>query len=241
MFRIIVVTFGVLVAMPLSAVGGNIPVVLYNNDGNVADVSSALDINVVSVDADTVQFSFDWNATQLEGLGYDPQNNYGGIRIDQIAVVDGIFVEPASNVTVTGSTFSFTQRVGDDIQGAGELFNHPLIENLVTFELQEDSDGGNVASTLDVLDSPLTINLDLKAGNTFTTVEEYVASGQLRVGLHVISNQGESQVYISGPPPAEGPLPHAPEPSSIILLSLGALGLIGYGYRRRRTLKSVAA
>lgn len=213
-----------------TASAGNISVDLYNNDGNVADVSAALDFSVVSVDADTVKFNFAWDATQLTTAQIS-----GGIRIDHIGIVDGIFVTPPtddSNLDQSTGTLNFDQRTPPT--GGGQLFQHELMKNAV-FQLQEKSAQGNSNAALDPGDI-LMVTLDLKPTYTFQTVLDYLSNGTIRVGAHVISNAGQSQVYIGGPPPGTPPPSPtaAPEPSTFVLLGIGGIALLGYGKRRKR-------
>jgi len=60
-------------------------------------------------------------------------------------------------------------------------------------------------------------------------------TGGLRIAVHVqgLSNGG-SDSYINGPSTTSGG-PVVPEPSSMAIAGLGALGFIGYGLRRRRS------
>lgn len=74
----------------------------------------------------------------------------------------------------------------------------------------------------------LTVDFNLASGRSFANIEAQLASGDLRVGMHVISigTAGQSESYVSTPPGTIIPLPSA-----------GLMGLAGLGVvasRRRR-------
>ncbi|WP_165250220.1 PEP-CTERM sorting domain-containing protein [Paludisphaera soli] len=83
----------------------------------------------------------------------------------------------------------------------------------------------------------LTVRFALQGVQTYASVINALAlglanpgvnyTGALRIGVHVqaISPQGGSDSYINGEP--------VPEPSTLAIAGLGALGMIGYGLRRR--------
>jgi hypothetical protein len=71
--------------------------------------------------------------------------------------------------------------------------------------------------------------LQLCYGGTLASVLQALGSGDLRIGLHIQGfADGGSDSYINNPNPI-------PEPSTMAIAGLGALGFVGYGLRRRRS------
>ena len=82
----------------------------------------------------------------------------------------------------------------------------------------------------------LGILFDLQTGKTFSDVLADLATGALRIGIHVIAfDSGASESFINDPFNPSGQSFDNPEPSSVInLLTAAAAGLLWVGYRRRR-------
>ena len=88
----------------------------------------------------------------------------------------------------------------------------------------------------------LAIVFDLLPAKTFQHVKAALLNpdpsqgDSLRIGIHVQGfNRGGSEAFVNTPPEDEPGTPSSvPEPSSIALLSIASLGIMGYPLRRRR-------
>lgn len=77
----------------------------------------------------------------------------------------------------------------------------------------------------------LGIIFNLESGETFDDVESDLASGEFRIGIHVIAyDNGESETYVSGPSDGGTIIT---EPTTLVIFGLGLLAL-GISRRRRR-------
>lgn len=69
-------------------------------------------------------------------------------------------------------------------------------------------------------------------GKSYDELKEGISKGDFRMGLHVVNYaSGGSESFVNGPP-------QVPEPSSMILLGLTAIGMGGYARCRKRFQKS---
>jgi hypothetical protein len=57
---------------------------------------------------------------------------------------------------------------------------------------------------------------------------------QALFGAHFIQNSANSNTFYIGSVPGGPPTPGVPEPSTMLIAAVGALGFLGYGLRRRR-------
>lgn len=128
---------------------------------------------------------------------------------------------------------SIVQQVGTAfVYGSGSPGNLPggnsLVDSFtVTPGILADAQGNpnvgiNSASDL------LRIRMALLAGVTFGSVSDALASGDLRIGMHVraIGTGGQSDSFVTIPPPPMVPLPSG--------AAMGFAGLIALSARRRR-------
>ena len=113
----------------------------------------------------------------------------------------------------------------------GNTLSPPFV---ATSSLSADA-SGNPSKGVDSASDILGIAYSTTSG--LTGIEDAIADGSLRVGLHIrsIGIAGGSDSYVNGGGPTIFPqTPAVPEPSTLVLWSLGAIGLVGLGYRRRK-------
>ncbi|MGD0384218.1 MAG: PEP-CTERM sorting domain-containing protein, partial [Thermoguttaceae bacterium] len=94
----------------------------------------------------------------------------------------------------------------------------------LTGALTYTGDTNVTASTLDVGDLTYSANVTVSGGATLEASS--VVTGTLTIG-------DDPTLAITGGPEASGELTAVPEPSTFVLLSIAALGLIGAAWRRR--------
>jgi hypothetical protein len=84
----------------------------------------------------------------------------------------------------------------------------------------------------------LVIDFNMINGHTFATTQAALAQavgvGGLRIGMHVISIDGDdSDSFVNRPPTNDDPNTAVPEPASCLLAAIGGLGAMMIGRRRR--------
>lgn len=177
------------------------------NNGNV-DVGSQLAVEVNPAGPGQVSFTF--------------TNNVGiASSITDVYFDDGTLLGIA---TVTYSAgVNFSQGASPGNLPGGNLATPAFV---TTAGFSADSNPPTEANGVDAANEWLTITFNLINGKTFNDTIAALASGELRIGLHVqaIGQTGGSDSYINNPNPI--PLPGA--------ALLGALGLAVAGWAKRR-------
>jgi hypothetical protein len=99
----------------------------------------------------------------------------------------------------------------------------PVFVTTAGFSADSDSpakpNGVNPGETLGIL-------FDLQSDQTWDNVITQLGSGELRIGIHVQGfDGGGSESFVNNPAPV-------PEPSTILLIGTGLLGMIAFGRKR---------
>ena len=181
----------------------------------------------------------DNTATYVSGTGTQinngtPPGNNGSLTTINGSSVSGFGLGVATNVTISGynsATGAITGGTGSKaiIYGGNQVTIHFSIT------------GGSVTSTQTTIIGTVTAITGYGSGNTDYTLDGYNFSSQYSPIAAVVTDTisgnlesvfagGSSMTGLSGTV-SEGVVP---EPSTMALAGLGALGLIGYGLRRRK-------
>ncbi len=185
-----------------------------NNGG--ADLSGQLNLNVATTgDASMVDFTFTNNVGIISSVAevYFDDGNPAGSLFSAFILAQG------------DSTFVYGAASPGDLPGGNALAD-PFV---VSAGFLADHNSGGPTTGLDTAADFLTIRATLQAGMDYADVLSRFASGDLRVGLHIISidPQGGSDSYVTGgDPPPIIPLPTT--------AAMGIVGMVGLASRRRR-------
>ncbi len=139
------------------------------------------------------------------------------------------------SLNLLGSFDSFVPT--NDVDFAVNLANLPQGQNVgftSDFGFQANPPpAGNNANSIRPGDM-LTIIFGLTTGFTLADVDAALGSGDLRLGIHVISfPDGSSDTLVTGPMDNNNNVGEVPLPATLPLL-LGALGVLGFGMTRKR-------
>ena len=118
----------------------------------------------------------------------------------------------------SGVSFSQFAKPGE-LPGANNVT--PPFETIAGFSADSDSpvqpNGVNPGEYLGIL-------FDLQTGGIFSDVITELASGELRIGIHVQGfSDGGSESFINDPPPT-----NTPEPATMLLVGSGLIGLASF-------------
>jgi len=186
------------------------------NNGGV-NIAAQLSVDVTDAGGGNVDFHFVNNVGIQSSVaevyfddGNPPVNLFSGFILSQ-----------------NGATFTYGSASPGDLPGGNSLAD-PFE---VSLGFLADKGAGNPSGGLDTAADFLTIRFSLNGGITFADVIAAMNSGALRVGMHVISIDGDfSDGFVTcpdcGPPPPGVPLPSA------FAAGLAGLGLVA-GRRRR--------
>ena len=196
---------GLALAAPVLA--APVPITFTRINGN-APVDVASQFLAVADDGagDTVTFTFTNTAVT--------PSNIANIYFD-----DNNLLSFNSFLTQTGTTFSQGGSPGN-LPGGNSI--SPVFT--ANTALNVSADPGPPANGINAAGDVLTVSYNLLGGATFADVESALASGDLRLGLHVrsIGEEGDSDSFVS----VVIPLPTT--------AGLAGLGLAGVALRRRR-------
>jgi hypothetical protein len=182
------------------------------NNGN-PDVASQLAVDVTAGSGGSVDFKF--------------TNNVGiASSITDIYFDDGTLLALAS-ITDSGATVAFTSPATPGNLPGGNLATPPFV---TTANFSADSDSPILANGVDSATEFVTINFTLQGGQTYADTLAALASGALRIGLHVqgIGDPGGSDSYVN-----TSSVPDGGMTISLLGLALGGMGLMA----RRKTAK----
>ncbi len=208
-----------------------------NNPGT--DISSQLGLTIYdATDAATATAANSWNL--LTQLGSNQflfvfTNNVGiASNLTEIYVDNGPLTTPASvNNSLSGTT-DFNTTFGGmnpaNLPG-GNTIVPPFIADAL---LSVDSVNGN-GNGIDASTDALGLIYTVSSGG-LDTIQAALDDGSLRFGLHVRSiggSSGQSDAFVNGGGGASPTaVPSVPEPSTIMLLGSGLLGLAFFARRR---------
>lgn len=186
-----------------------------NNTADVTTGESQLRVVVADLGGGQVQFTF-------QNLGPAASS------ITDVYFDDGSLLGIASVINMTG--VSFSQGASPPNLPSGENASPPF-ETSAGFLADSDPaaqpNGVNPGEQLRIV-------FDLQSGQSYSDVVSELESGELRIGIHVQGfTGGGSESFINFPPDE---ISGVPEPSSLLLLTIGAIG-VPVLTRRRRQLK----
>jgi hypothetical protein len=172
-------------------------------------VASQLFVDVLAGAAGQVVFTF----TNLVGVASS---------ISEIYFDDGTLLGIAS-IDPSGPGVDFSQGATPPKLPGGNTATPPFV---TTQGFLASSDNPQVANGINTSSEWLAITFNLIGGQTFANTIAALASGDLRIGLHVTGLAGSSDSFINDPSPV--PIPPA------LLLFGGALAGLGVIAKRRR-------
>lgn len=191
-----------------------------SNNGN-PDISSQLWVDVIDPGtAGSVDFKF----YNLVGTASS---------ITDVYFDDGTLLSMGAITSSAGVSFSAPANPGD-------LPGGNTIGFVTTAGFSADSDSPVMSNGVNAASEWLNINFTLQnnpvTGNPLAWADVMAAlqSGDLKIGMHVQSIDGDgSDAYVNGPP-GGAPPPTVPEPGTLLLLGIG---LIGVGAVARKKIK----
>ena len=181
-------------------------------DEAIESISTLLDTDLLDEDPDGVRFIF---------LNTGSED----ISITDVYFDDGSLLD-ISEVIYDPEVVSFSLGASpSNLPSAGSV--DPVFEASDRF-LAADSDPPAYPNGVNPGEF-LVIDFSLQSLQTFADVVSELTDGRLRVGIHVqgFGSDGDgSESFVNLPVPA---------PSSMVLAGFGVLGMMGYGWRKRKT------
>ena len=197
------------------------------SDNNIADCTTGESQLTVTVLDDTM--SSDVNAGQVGFLFENSGPNASSIT--DVYFEDGTLLGIASIVD-DGIDVAFSQNASPGDLPSGNDASPPFS---ATAGFTADSDPPAQPKGVNPGEE-LLIVFDLIGGQTWQDTIDALATdpnleGSLRIGIHVQGfDGGGSESFVNGPP--------VPEPTTMLLSSLGLAGVFGYSWRRQRQVKA---
>ena len=192
-----------------------------NNSGDAAIGEAQLWVDITDVGSDQVLFIFGNDgpfASSICDVYFD--NRDFGLGNGSLLEIAGLI---DSDDGVDGdSGVDFTQyATPGNLPGANNA--SPPFVTTAGFSADSDPEaqpnGVNPGETLGIL-------FDLKSGQIWDNVIDELGAGDLRIGIHVQGFDGEgSESFVNNPAPV-------PEPSTVLLVGTGLIGMIAFGRKR---------
>jgi hypothetical protein len=187
-----------------------------NSMTNCAAGESQTSLEVTDVMNDQVLFKFTNsgpNASFISDIYFDNDNGTGvGSTLASIASLD----------ESTGVDFDFPINGNGDLPGGNTVNFNTTGTGAMALEAQNEPGAINGINNNGEM---LGILFNLQMGQDFSDVVSELASGDLRVGIHVQGfSGGGSESFVNAP---------VPVPAAVWLMCTGLIGLIGFGRKRQ--------
>ncbi len=189
----------------------------FNITNNTTNTGSGFFVDVTAAGSGSVLFTF---------------RNTGpaGSSIDAVYFDDGSLLNLASLTNSSGVQFTqdAISTVNPGNLPGGNSISPPFVTHALFSADADAGQGGVNAHGINNLGETLGITFTLIGGQTFADTLAAIASGDLRIGIHVqsIPPTGKSDSFVN--------TPAVPIPPTALLLGSGLLGIIALGVRRRK-------
>jgi len=185
------------------------------------NTTAAANATVANAPARAADITFTTNA-----INFNLGGSGGGATVAQFFASNSSAVNITSGAGLTGSTFTFSNNL---TSGGYILFTGSTFMNAgsTSYSVTHDDGAQLVVNGQSVFSAPGPTSAELSTGTATAG-----AAGNVAFSLSYGEVNGTPAVIEFNPA-----APHAvPEPSTLAIAGLGALGMIGYGLRRRKVL-----